>query len=70
MKQDRGRRREVWEAQVRLALGDREAALSLLEQAWTRRDAVLLMLPLETRFQPLANEPRFQALLTRLAALR
>ena len=69
-KQAQGRRREVWEAQVRLALGDRQAALTLLEQAWTRRDGVLLLLPLDARFQPLANEPRYQALMTRLAAIR
>jgi len=69
-KMGQGRRREVWEALVRLGLGERDAALSLLEQAWTRRDVVLLTLPLDVRFQPLANDARFQNLMARLAALK
>ncbi|MDX1980378.1 MAG: hypothetical protein SFV51_08920, partial [Bryobacteraceae bacterium] len=67
---ERGRRREVFEALVRTALGQREAALGLLEDAWRKRDPNLLNLAVESRFRPLATERRFQQLLARVRALR
>jgi tetratricopeptide (TPR) repeat protein len=66
----RGRRREVFAALVHTGLGANDAALTLLEQAWTMRDPNLLHLHLEPRFRVLGKEPRFQALLAKLVALR
>jgi hypothetical protein len=65
-----GRRREFFEALVRIGLGDRRAALSLLEQAWERRDPNLLSLPLEVRFAPLKGDPRFEAIEEKIEAPR
>ena len=65
-----GRRREVFEAMVRTALGDRRTALTLLEQAWERRDPNLLNLELEFQLAPLNGEPRFEAIKAKLRALR
>ena len=66
----RGRRREVFEAIVRTALGDRRTALTRLEQAWERHDPNLLNLELELHLAPLAGEPRFEAIKAKLRALR
>jgi len=66
----RNRRREVFEALVRMGLGDRRTTLTLLEQAWERKDPNLLFLHQEARFRPLQNEARFQAVLQNLFALR
>lgn len=66
----RDRRREVFEALVRTGLGDRRTALTLLEQAWEHKDPNLLFLHLESRFAPLAGEPRFQRIQEQLRDLR
>jgi tetratricopeptide (TPR) repeat protein len=55
-----------YEAYVRLALGEREAALDLLTQAVASRDRAILWMGVDPRLDPLRSEPRFQALLTRL----
>lgn len=65
-----GRRREVFTALVHTGLGEKGRALDLLEHAWERRDPNLLYVPFDARFQRLAGETRFQALLKRLEALR
>lgn len=67
---DQGRRREFFEALIRCSLGDRRTALSLLEQAWQRKDANLLNLELDPRFATLAGEPRFESILARLRSRR
>jgi len=64
------RRREYSAALVRMALGETDAALTLLEQAMERKDPEVLYLGADRRFQPLANQPRFQALTNRLRSLR
>lgn len=64
------RRRETFEAIVRTGLGEKDAALALLEQAWENRDANVLNLELEYRLRPLAEEARFQALVRRLREIR
>ena len=54
------------EAHVRLALGEREAALDLLAQAFESRDPAVLWIGVDPRLDPLRTDLRFQALLTRL----
>jgi tetratricopeptide (TPR) repeat protein len=54
------------EAHVRLALGEREAALDLLSQAFESRDPAVLWIGVDPRLDPLRTDRRFQALLTRL----
>jgi eukaryotic-like serine/threonine-protein kinase len=53
-------------AQVRLALGDRAAALDALERAADERDPELIYLATRPVYAPLRDEPRFGALLERL----
>jgi DNA-binding winged helix-turn-helix (wHTH) protein/TolB-like protein/Flp pilus assembly protein TadD len=53
-------------ALVHLALGDRAGALDLLERAYRERDARATFLRIDARWQPLAKEPRFHAILTRM----
>jgi serine/threonine protein kinase/tetratricopeptide (TPR) repeat protein len=67
---ERGRRREVFEALVLASLGESAAALTLLEKAWERHDPNLINLELDPRFRSLSSEPRYQAILRRLAGLR
>jgi eukaryotic-like serine/threonine-protein kinase len=67
---DKSRRFEVLAALVHTGLGERTAAAALLDEAWTKRDPLLLSLMMDWRFKPLAGEPRFDALMARLAALR
>jgi Tfp pilus assembly protein PilF len=55
-----------YEAYVRLALGEREAALELLSKAVEARDPAVLWMAVDPRLDPLRTDPRFQALLTRL----
>jgi len=64
------RRREVAAALVRMSLGETEAALALLERARKLKDPELFYLPVDRRFQPLSNQPRFQELINGLIALR
>jgi eukaryotic-like serine/threonine-protein kinase len=52
-------------AMVHCGLGDREAALALLEEAFTIRDAWLVWLGVEPRLDPLRDDPRFRDLMRR-----
>lgn len=49
-------------ALIHLALGGRENALDLLEQAVASRCELLVYLGIDPRLDPLRQEPRFQAL--------
>ena len=51
---------------VRLGLGDREQAISWLEQAAEERDALLPYINVHSFFDDLRSDPRFQALLQRM----
>lgn len=51
---------------VQMALGNRTAALDLLEHAGDERDPDVLWLAVDPRADSLRSEPRFDALLTRL----
>lgn len=53
-------------ALARLALGDRDGALDLLERAYRERDMNLTFLSVDGRWQPLHQDPRFHDLLKRL----
>ncbi|HEX6623721.1 MAG TPA: tetratricopeptide repeat protein, partial [Pyrinomonadaceae bacterium] len=52
-------------ALVHVHLGDKEKALLLLEEAVRVRDAWVVWLGVDPRFEPLRSEPRFQALVER-----
>src|SRR5688572_4974928 len=47
-------------------LGNRDAAFRLLEQACAEREAAVINLKVEPRFEPLRRDPRYRALLQRL----
>lgn len=49
-------------AQLRLALGDAESAMSLLERAFQQGDPVLIQLGIDPGFDGLREDPRFQEL--------
>ena len=49
------------------ALGDRDGALGLLTQAFERRDASIINLGVEPRFDALGSDPRYKALVEQLA---
>ncbi|HEY6930175.1 MAG TPA: hypothetical protein VJA66_10900, partial [Thermoanaerobaculia bacterium] len=49
-----------------IGLGEKEAALSALEEAYRQREGRLVYLNVDRIFDPLRNEPRFQALVARL----
>jgi TolB-like protein/DNA-binding winged helix-turn-helix (wHTH) protein/Tfp pilus assembly protein PilF len=53
-------------ANAYLGLGDKERALTYLEQAYEERDPALFYLKVGPFFNPLRAEPRFQALLRRV----
>ena len=53
-------------AVVFMAVGDLDKALSLLEEAYENRDPSMNMLMVEPIFDPLRDEPRFQALLSKM----
>jgi adenylate cyclase len=53
-------------AMVLLGLGERAAALTLLERAWAERESMLRELRGERVWDSLRDEPRFNALVTRL----
>ena len=56
----------AYEAYVRLALGERDAALELLARAVDARDPSVLWMAVDPRLDPVRTDPRFQALLARL----
>lgn len=56
-------------ALVHVGLGHEEEALNYLERGFAHRDDQMLYLGLEQRFDPLRDQPRFQALLTQLQRL-
>jgi tetratricopeptide (TPR) repeat protein len=49
-----------------IGLGDHEAALGSLERAYQERSARLVYLKLEHLFDPLRDEPRFRAIISRM----
>lgn len=53
-------------AQIRLALGDREAAMAELERAYDGREALMVFLKVEPKWDELRNDARFNALLQRM----
>ncbi|MFN2384720.1 MAG: protein kinase [Thermoanaerobaculia bacterium] len=53
-------------AMVHIGIGDKEAALDALEKAFEERSGRLVYLNVERAFDPLRQEPRFQALVERL----
>ena len=56
----------VFPALVHAALGERNEALALLEEAWVRRSPWMALLRVEPGFDTLREEPRFNALLRRV----
>lgn len=53
-------------AQIRLALGDREAAIAELEKAYEGREALMVFLKVEPKWDELRDDPRFSGLLQRM----
>lgn len=53
-------------ASIHNALGDEDAALDLLEQAWNDRDLRLTFLKVDRRWDNLRGNPRFVDLAARL----
>ena len=53
-------------ALVELGLGHRDAALDLLDKAYSERSCLFLNMRLDPRLDSLRGEPRFQRLLARL----
>ena len=56
----------VYVATIHAALGDKDRAFALLEEAYRQRDDDLVLLKMDHRFDSLRSEPRFQALLRRM----
>ena len=52
-------------ALLHLGLDERDAAFASLEQAYATRDVHLIYLPVDAKWDPYRNDPRFIALLTR-----
>lgn len=52
-------------ALVHAGLGERDAAFSRLEEAYAARDVHLIFLPVDPRWDPYRDDPRFQSLLER-----
>jgi len=63
---DRPERFRMWRAEVRLALGEPEAALDELEQAAAEHSGDVILLAADPRFASLRGNPRFGELLRRL----
>jgi tetratricopeptide (TPR) repeat protein len=53
-------------ASVHIALGEPDQALQWLEQAYEKRDELLMFLKVDWAFDPLRSAPRFQALLDKM----
>jgi TolB-like protein/DNA-binding SARP family transcriptional activator/Tfp pilus assembly protein PilF len=51
---------------IYVGLGDKEKALDFLEQAYQRRDILLIWLKVRKHLDPLRDEPRFQDLMRRM----
>jgi serine/threonine-protein kinase len=51
---------------IHAALGEKDEAFNLLEQAYDDRDFVLVLAKIEPAFDPLRSDPRFAALLKRV----
>lgn len=66
----KGRRREVFEAIVRVGLDQKAQAINLIQQAWERRDPNLQTWEIEKNLKPLAHEPAYLALTRKLLSLR
>lgn len=61
-----GRAIEYWLALIELGRGNKDAALTLLEQAYEKHDSSTPYIGVDPRLEPLWNEPRFLALKQRL----
>jgi tetratricopeptide (TPR) repeat protein len=57
-------------ALVHAGLGERDAALARLEEAYAVRDVHLVFLPVDPRWDPYRDNPRFRALLQRCGFMR
>jgi serine/threonine-protein kinase len=53
-------------AVIYAGLGEKEKALDLLEEAYAKRDVIMVWMKVRHQFDPLRAEPRFQALLRRM----
>lgn len=53
-------------AQVKLALGDKAAAIDELEKAYEGRESLMVFLKVEPKWEPLRSDPRFAAILERM----
>ena len=53
-------------ALVHAQLGERDAALSLLEEAYDRRDSTIVSLKVDPRLDPVRGDPRFERLQARM----
>jgi serine/threonine-protein kinase len=58
----------TYTAAIYAALGDKDAAMAQLEQAWQDRSAHMDALWLNPWYRPLHGDPRFEALVARIAA--
>jgi hypothetical protein len=64
----RGRITHVAQALVLTGLGRTDEALTALEQGLIRRDDAVPFIALDPRFRTLSSQPRFRALVARLAS--
>lgn len=60
----------VYSALVYMGLGDKNRAFEFLDKAYAERSEWMVELTGEPEFDPLRNDPRFQALVKRVAAAR
>lgn len=57
-------------AQAYIAVGENDRAIQWLERAFDERSIGTLWLPMATLYDPLRSDPRFAALVQRIAASR
>jgi tetratricopeptide (TPR) repeat protein len=57
----------VYSALVQIGLGDNASAFAFLDKAYAERSEWMMQLNVEPEFDPLRSDPRFQALLRRVA---